>query len=137
MVFHPLLHVSSTMPLTKPLTDSILSHDQSYPYEVLADQINLKNTIRVTRHQLEAEKVRESITPSLQLAMDLPREKGASSWLTTLPLEEHGFTLHKTAFRDAMALRSGWLPSNIPSTCICGHSFSVQHALSCRRGGFL
>lgn len=42
-----------------------------------------------------------------QLAMDLSLEKGASSWLTTLPLKEHGFSLHKTAFRDALALRYG------------------------------
>ena len=43
----------------------------------------------------------------MQLAMDLALEKGASSWLTALPLEEHGFALHKPAFRDAMALRYG------------------------------
>ena len=35
--------------------------------------------------------------------MDLAQEKGASSWLTALSPEEHGFTLHKSAFRDAMA----------------------------------
>lgn len=33
--------------------------------------------------------------------MDLAREKG---WLMALPLEEHGFTLHKSAFHDAIAL---------------------------------
>ena len=33
--------------------------------------------------------------------MALAQEKGASSWLTTIPLEEFGFTLHKGAFRDA------------------------------------
>ena len=77
-----------------------------------------------------------SLTPPMQLAMNLAQEKGASSWLTALPLEEHGFTLHKSAFRDAMALRYGWTPSQIPSHCVCGQSFTVQHALSCPRGGF-
>ena len=72
----------------------------------------------------------------MQLAMDLAQEKGASSWLTALPLEEHCFTLHKSAFRDAMALRYGWVPSQIPSSCVCGQSFTVQHALSCPKGGF-
>lgn len=37
-------------------------------------------------------------------------EKGASTWLTSLPLEEFGFSLHKGAFRDALALCYGWLP---------------------------
>ena len=36
------------------------------------------------------------------------QEKGASSWLTALPLEEYGFSLHKSAFRDAVALRYNW-----------------------------
>ena len=31
-------------------------------------------------------------------------EKGASAWLTTLPMQRHGFALHKGAFRDAVAL---------------------------------
>lgn len=68
--------------------------------------------------------------------MDLAQEKGASSWLTSLPLEEFSFTLHKGAFRDALALRYGWLPSNIPTNCACGNQFSIEHALSCPKGGF-
>ena len=68
--------------------------------------------------------------------MDLAQEKGASSWLTPLPLEEFSFTLHKGAFRDAIALRYGWQPAYSPSSCACGSNFSVEHALSCPKGGF-
>jgi hypothetical protein len=68
--------------------------------------------------------------------MDLAQEKGASSWLSALPREEFGFTLHKGAFRDALALRYGWPPSNTPTSCACGASFTVEHALSCPKGGF-
>jgi len=38
----------------------------------------------------------------LQHAMELGSEKGTSSWLSILPIEEHG--LHKGAFRDALCL---------------------------------
>ena len=68
--------------------------------------------------------------------MDLARERGSSSWLTTMPLEEHGFSLHKGAFVDALALRYGWIPSNTPTSCVCGANFTVEHMLSCPRGGF-
>ena len=37
----------------------------------------------------------------------------------------------------AMALMYGWIPAQIPSNCVCGQSFTVQHALSCPKGGFL
>jgi len=44
------------------------------------------------------------VTTSLQKAVQLAQEKGASSWLTALPVQEHGFSLHKTVFRDELAL---------------------------------
>ena len=41
----------------------------------------------------------------------------------------------KSAFQDALALRYGWLPLRAPTHCACGTSFSVEHALSCPKGG--
>ena len=69
-------------------------------------------------------------------AIELAEEKGASSWLTAIPLREYGFNLHKSAFRDAIALRYGWTPADLPTSCVCGSRFSVEHALSCPRGAF-
>ena len=68
--------------------------------------------------------------------MELASEKGASSWLTALPLTEFGFSLHKGAFRDAVALRYGWLPPQSPRLYDCGSNFSIDHCLSCPKGGF-
>ncbi len=67
----------------------------------------------------------------------LSRERGASIWLTALPIDIHGlFALHKSAFRDALSLRYNWPIENKPSFCSCGHTFSIDHALSCPTGGF-
>ena len=73
---------------------------------------------------------------NLQKAMELAREKGASSWLTVLPLNAHKFSLHNAAFLDAISLCYGWTPANLATTCVCGKVFTVDHALSCGRGGF-
>ncbi len=35
-----------------------------------------------------------------------------------------------------LCLRYGWLPSRTPTNCECGKTFSVEHALSCPKGGF-
>ena len=53
-----------------------------------------------------------------------------------MPIKEFGFCLHRRAFLDSLALRYGWSLSNTPLTCACGTSFSVNHALSCSKGGF-
>ena len=66
----------------------------------------------------------------------LAQEKGASNWLSCLSLKSHNFVLHKTAFRDAIALRYHWLPSTCPTSCTCGQSFTIEHALFCPKDGF-
>ena len=64
-------------------------------------------------------------------------EKGSSNWLTALPLKEFGFDLSKGEFRDAISLRYGWRPSDLPLTCVCGESFTVAHSLMCVYGGLI
>ena len=71
----------------------------------------------------------------LQKSITLAHQKGASAWLTCLPIQEHGFTLHKSAFIDAIALRYGWTPPRLPPTCSCGNNFNIEHAFSCNKGG--
>ena len=33
-------------------------------------------------------------------------------------------------------MRYGWHPKQLPSRCVCDQKFTVEHALSCLRGGF-
>ena len=65
----------------------------------------------------QANDLRSQLAPSLQHSMDLSREKGASIWLSALPLESHDFSLHKQAFQDAPNLRYSWTIPNTPSHC--------------------
>ena len=131
------LEFDNSYRLSQPLISLILSQDTEYTYELYCEQMNIKNSIRSMRSSLLNEvssTVRESLSNDLQYAMDLAQEKGASNWLTTLPIREHGFTLHKGDFRDALALRYGWTPTHCPSHCPCGTSFSVCHV---QKGVFL
>ena len=77
-----------------------------------------------------------ALSPSLQRAVDVCSERGASHWLLALPLDQHGFSLSKGSFRDALCLRYGWRPDHLPTQCVCGKPFDVDHALSCSRGGY-
>ena len=51
-------------------------------------------------------------------------------------MREYGFDLHKGAFRDAVSLRYGWRPPELPSSCVCGNAFTIDPSLSCPYGGF-
>ena len=72
-----------------------------------------------------------------QRAVDLACEKGASNWLTVIPLKDMDFDLNKREFRDAVRLRYDWpIPDN-PSVCVCRSKFTVDHAMICQRGGLV
>ena len=125
--------------VTAPLTHLMKQKDGEFTHQVSADQITAKSDIQRERRKRmtqAASTLREEVPPALSKAMDLASQPGASSWLTSLPIKEHGFCLHKGAFVDAMALRYGWTPTNTPTHCACGASFAVDHILSCPRGGF-
>ena len=95
-------------------------------------------TIRKDKNKLlkaQAATLKEQLSRPMQYAMELAAEKGASNWLSALPLKEYGFALSKSDFRDALHLRYGWELSRAPSHCICGQPFNADHALSCPTGG--
>ena len=130
---------SASMKVTHPLLDHIIKQDEKYGYEILQDQHSAKAKVhkfKREQHSNAASTLKDVLPPSLAHAMDLSHEKGASTWLSVLPLEEYGFVLHKGAFRDALALRYGWSPANAPLNCACGTHFSIEHVLSCSKGGY-
>ena len=100
----------------------------------------LKQSIRKKNHEhqtMVADTLQSDLSPSLKRCVDLAKESGSSSWLTVLPILDHGVYLHKGDFRDALSLCYGITPSNTSSTCQCGTSFSVDHAMVCPFRDFL
>ena len=68
---------------------------------------------------------------------DINQEPGASSWISSLPLEDEGYVLNKQLFWDLIHIRYGWELTRLPENCVCGVKFGLQHALSCKKGGFV
>ena len=68
----------------------------------------------------------ESLKPVVKQVCD----KGASSWLNTLCLEEQNLDLNKEEFKDAVRLRYNIPLSNLPTYCPCSEKFNESHAMS-------
>ena len=109
------------------LASLIKQEDSSYPEATRAEQKQARAALHVQNHtatQEEAEDLKKKLPQSQQVCMEQTSERGASLWLTTIPLSEYGFTLHKQAFKDALCLRYGWRLPRLPSHCLCGETFN-------------
>ena len=85
--------------------------------------------------KMQCEQVRESLPSKTERTVELATEKGASNWLTVIPIKEMNFNLNKREFRDAIKLRYDWEIGDLPAMCTCGDLFTVDHAMVCRHGG--
>ena len=95
------------------------------------------NAQRRAAAESRIDRIDESLPPDLLQAVQQTRDKGASSWLNAIPIEEHGLPLNKQEFRDSLCLRYNLPLPNLPSYCACGEVFTVNHALTCKKGGFI
>ena len=89
------------------------------------------------KHLTKLESIRSCLTEEQIRLNNLNQEHGTSSWLTTLPLSEEGYDLTKQLFWDLIRIRYGWTLTRLPAYCECGEKFDLQHALSCKKGGFV
>ena len=127
--------------MTKALVDGIIhQYDPDPDVESENESRPVKAIIGEEKKKREEDKVnyvKQHLSPQKLKIYEAITEKGASSWLNALPLKDHDFYLDKQTFWDTIHLRYGLELSHLPSKCVCDENFSVEHALNCKRGGFI
>ena len=101
-------------------------------------QGGIKRSIRqrgTSEQKSTAEEVIIALQPMERQCATAAQEKGASSWLATLPVKRHRFALNEGEFWDAIALSYGWPHRMTPLNCQSGDAFSVNHVLICKQDG--
>ena len=83
------------------------------------------------------ESINSTLPSDLLRSVNQLRNKGASSWLTAVPPVDQGLVLNKQEFRDSLRFRYNILLSDLPGKSVCGENYTVCHALSCKKGGFV
>ena len=125
---------------TELITEAVEAQQVTLPPDLDERSKAVKAEIRSQRRHCQAEllaDLRTRMSPEQQRANDIAQEVGSSNWLSSLPLEEKGYVLTKRKFWDALCLRYCWTLPRLPSTCVCGERYSVTHAFSCKKGGFI
>ena len=127
---------SITANLKKLICDQEETLDQYNEEQVklVINQVKQEKENRLTRG---FESIKGQVSDAMKRNLDLAREKGAGSWLTSLPLQSYDYVLNKQFFRDAILMRYGWPIPNTPQFCECGSKFDINHALTCKKGGYV
>ena len=126
---------TASQQISAPLVDRIV-HQEHHLGECHIIQRHTKVRIRYCKRMqqnVEAKNLQIQLPSTLQRSMELSQEKGASTWLSSLPIDDHGFALHKSAFRAPV-----WLVATESTFSL--HLWSsfqyIDHALTCKTGGF-
>ena len=127
--------------VTQNLADLILQQEQDISFYSHERTLGIIKEVKRAKESYLKEKFAEVLltleNSPLKRCLELNREKGAGSWLTALPLQDHGFCLNKQEFRDAVSLRYGWNIPYTPHFCGCGKKNSIDHTLVCMKGGYV
>ena len=130
----------ATKPLVDLITEQIMELTPEDSKKLRASVTAAKSMIsnfKRTHHMQRLKELKENIGPERAKHVDNLCRKGTSAWLTSLPLEDCGFTLNKQEFRDALHLRYNFPLKGTPTFCSCGERNTLDHSLVCKKGGFV
>ena len=137
------LEYSLSRKATQPLTEAILNQKLTLSPE---ETHEMNQKIKHAKNGISSEKtlynkyklasIKAKCTDDISRNLDILCQKGASSWLTALPLEEFHYTLSKQEFTDAVLMRYKHPIRDRPQICACSKANTIDHALSCAMGGY-
>ena len=135
------IEYNNSLKITADMVETVYHQNLIYDPAINEKQKVIMNKLKMekrTRIENLLNNIKSKIEDPIRLrSQEASLEKGASNWLTTLPIKEHGFYLEKRAFWDTLYLRYNIQHPNLPSKCACGKLFTIYHALSCPKGGFI
>jgi len=122
--------------LTQKIIDQDSNIDMAELYLIKSKKFECLSK-RNTFYKLILENIRKEMNAEELRANDLAQLKGSSSWLTSIPLKEDNLLLNKREFYDGVSLRYRWSIKYLPTSCVCGAKFDIDHAMTCKKGGFI
>ena len=125
--------------ITKTLSQSLSLNTELGAEDFHKTSANIRSMFKKEKANADEEKF-SSICSTLDATSvrRLTRCKDTGSWLTLFPNSLNGTDLAPDEFRDSLLLRFGITPPSLPDKCSgCCAPFSVDHAMSCKKGGLI
>ena len=108
---NPSLEADSELSNSKDITAQLVEFIYQQKDQMEIDASRQEDVMKEMRRMKEERQknlevmVHSVIDEKMKRLLQLSAEKGASAWLTSLPLKSHGFHLNKQQFHDAVCMR--------------------------------
>ena len=100
------IEFENSIKMTQSLSNNIINQERTYNID-RNEQSKIKNRIKAARKAKNADtskRLLEIMTKDQQRLHEINSSKGASVWLSTLPIKEEGFQLEKNVFWDLIQI---------------------------------
>ena len=127
---------TASLSITSSLQQLIADQSSLYsvdPAAICAAKAAAKQAQSVTTKTVLQTAGPEALPPML---LEHLQAKGTGAWLTCLLVREHGYSLDRRSFVDALCIRYGLTIHGSPTECPCGRPFTIDHAMICKLGGY-
>ena len=118
------LNTAWSCELSRPLVDLILCQRDSLPHDVIDAQCLVFKQLSQAKHQCQVDTAKSILSrspPTLRRAIECCQEKGASSWLSALPIERHDTGLlfiRQTSLMLFVCVMAGFHPTYLPTVSV-------------------
>ena len=117
-----------------PLVASLVGHLDSPYANIQSAQSGSVSEVSARNSRSTRERANELRENSLTISVDkwnVQMRREPQVGYLCLQFGNTNSHLHNSSFRDALCLRYGWKATGLPTSCVCGKSFTVDHSLSC------
>ena len=125
--------------ITRELYENVIKQNNDFQIDSEKTK-TIKNELKrrkISSYKNKLEELRNSMNEKMKRCNDTSNETGSSNWLSVIPVREFNYMLNKQQFWDSIRLQHGWPIPGLLVSCSCGEGFNVQHAMSCKKGGFV
>ena len=124
---------SNSKRMTETLRHNIVTQERIYVQDRRAENAVVLEINKEKKQYQERllTSLRSKMTKNQLRGNDVAQMKGASAWLTSLPLKDEGYVLNKREFFDSVSMRYRWDLKRLPTNCVCSQKFTMDHALQC------
>ena len=92
-------HYANSLMITAPLVSILTGNSSATVLDAHNEMLKAKSTVHLSKSREQTrvffDNIYQQLSAALKKCVDIARERGASSWLSAMPIQKHGFAPHK------------------------------------------